>query len=299
MRQVEGRGLAMGCLVIAMALWGSSFIALKVAFAELPALWVIFARMAVGSVVFLCTWRWHGRLDYRRGDWKYLLALAVCEPCLYFVFEAYALQNTSASQAGMITALLPLLVAVGAFVFLRERIARTTLAGFLLALCGVIWLTLGAQADEHAPAPLLGNLFEVLAMLSAMGYTLILKYLSERYSAFLLTAMQAFVGTLFFLPLAALSAPLPSTVSVTGLVAVAYLGLVVTVGAYGLYNFAVSRLPASQASAFVNLIPLFTLAIAALVLGEKLDGQQLVGAGLVFIGVALSQWRRVPAAACA
>ena len=299
MRQVEGRELAMGCLVVAMALWGSSFIALKVAFTELPALWVIFARMAVASLVFLSTWRWHGRLDYRRGDWKYLLALAVCEPCLYFVFEAYALQNTSASQAGMITALLPLLVAVGALVFLRERIARTTLAGFVLALCGVIWLTLGGQADEHAPAPLLGNLLEVLAMLSAMGYTLILKYLSERYSAFLLTAMQAFVGTLFFLPLAAYSAPLPPTISVTGLAAVAYLGLVVTVGAYGLYNFAVSRLPASQASAFVNLIPLFTLAFAALVLGETLDAQQLFGAGLVFIGVALSQWRRTPAAACA
>jgi drug/metabolite transporter (DMT)-like permease len=298
-QQVKDRILAMGCLVVAMALWGSSFVALKMAFAELPSLWVIFARMALGSLVFLGAWRWRGRFSYRPGDWKYLLGLAVCEPCLYFIFEAIALQNTSASQAGMITALLPLLVAVGAFVFLGERITRTTLAGFLLAFAGVIWLTLGSQADEHAPAPLLGNFFEMLAMISAMGYMLMLKYLSARYSAFLLTAMQAFVGTLFFLPLAAWSAPLPLTVSATGLAAVVYLGVVVTVGAYGLYNFAVSRLPASQASAFVNLIPLFSLVFAVLLLGETLGDQQFFGAGLVFAGVALSQWRRTPVPACA
>lgn len=75
----------------------------------------------------------------------------------------------------------------------------------------------------------------------------------------------------------------------------AMLCLVVTVGAYGLYNFAVSRLPANQASAFVNLIPLFTLLFAVLLLGERLTGQQVFGATLVFAGVALSQWRsRMP-----
>jgi len=289
-QQAKIRAQAVLCLVVAMALWGSSFVALKVAFAELPPLWVIFARMALGSLVFLFAWRWRGRMNYRAGDWKYLLGLAVCEPCLYFIFEAYALQNTSASQAGMITALLPLLVAVGAFIFLRERISRANLAGFLLAVVGALWLSLGSEADAHAPSPVLGNFLEFLAMLCAMGYILTLKFISERYSAFLLTAMQAFVGAVFFLPVAAWSAPLPTTISLTALAAVVYLGAIITVGAYGLYNFAVSRMPASQASAFINLIPLFTLLIAAVWLGERLNVQQMLAAGVVFAGVALSQW---------
>ncbi|MCG4455007.1 DMT family transporter [Pseudomonas sp. MMS21-TM103] len=291
----QGRGVAVVCLVVAMALWGSSFIALKWAFAELPPLWVIFARMALGSLVFLLAWRWRGRICYRAGDWKYLLGLAACEPCLYFIFEALALQNTSAAQAGMITALLPLLVAMGALVFLRERISRTTLAGFLLAVVGAVWLSLAGHADLHAPNPLLGNFYELLAMLCAMGYTLLLKHLSARYSAFILTAMQAFIGSLFFLPLALLSAPLPASISPQGLLAVAYLGVVVTVGAYGLYNYGVSQLPASQASGFTNLIPLFTLVFAMLLLGERLNTLQLFAAALVFGGVALSQWRNAPA----
>lgn len=287
----QGRGGAVICLVVAMALWGSSFIALKLAFAELPPLWVIFGRMLLGSLVFLLAWRWRGRIEYRGGDWKYLLGLAACEPCLYFIFEALALQNTSASQAGMITALLPLLVAMGAFVFLRERITRTTLAGFLLAMVGAVWLSLAGSADEHAVNPLLGNFYEFLAMLCAMGYTLLLKHLSARYSAFILTAMQAFIGSLFFLPLALLGAPLPDEITALGLESVVYLGVVVTVGAYGLYNYGVSQLPASQATGFINLIPVFTLIFAALLLGERLNFWQMLAAAVVFAGVLLSQWR--------
>ncbi|MDX1298942.1 MAG: DMT family transporter [Pseudomonas sp.] len=287
----QGTGLAVVCLVIAMALWGSSFIALKLAFAELPALWVIFGRMALGSLVFLLAWRWRGKMQYRAGDWKYLLGLAACEPCLYFLFEALALERTSAAQAGMVMALLPLLVAVGAFVFLRERISRTTLLGLVIALVGAVWLSLAGSADEHASNPILGNFFELLAIVCASGYTLLLKHLSARYSPFLLTAMVAFVGTIFFLPMAWLSAPVPVTVSPMGLGAVVYLGVLVTVGAYGLYNFGVSRLPASQASGFTNLIPVFTLLFAILILGESLNDMQILAAVLVFAGVLLSQWR--------
>jgi len=287
----QSRPFALACLVLAMALWGSSFIALKLAFAEWPAMWVIFARMAIGSLIFLAAWRWRGRMDYQAGDWKYLVGLAVCEPCLYFVCESFALQYTSAAQAGMITALLPLLMAVGAFLLLHERIARNTWAGFALAVLGALWLSLAGEPDQHAPQPLLGNFFELLAMVCATGYTLLLKHLSARYSPFILTAMQAFIGSVFFLPLAAVGSGVPPAPSGQGLFALVYLGSVVTVGAYGLYNFGVSRLPASQATGFINLIPVFTLVFAWLLLGERLNGQQLLAAGLVFAGVALSQWR--------
>jgi drug/metabolite transporter (DMT)-like permease len=287
---VRGGGVAVGCLVLAMALWASAFVGLKVAFAELPPLWVIFGRLALGSLVFLLAWRWRGRADYRAGDWKCLLGMAVFEPCLYFIFEANALQHTSAAQAGMITALLPLLVAAGAFLFLRERVGRATWAGFLVAMAGAVWLSLAGEADAHASAPLLGNFLEFLAMLSAAGYTLLVKHLSARYSAFLLTATQSFIGAAFFLPLAAWLEPGPGTPSATGLAAVAYLGLVVSVGAYGLYNFSITRLPASHASGFVNLIPVFTLVFAVLLLGERLNLPQLLAASLVFVGVMISQW---------
>jgi drug/metabolite transporter (DMT)-like permease len=70
-----------------------------------------------------------------------------------------------------------------------------------------------------------------------------------------------------------------------------YLGVVVTVGAYGLYNFGISRLSATEASGYTNLIPLFTLAFAVPLLGETLNTLQMLAAAVLFGGVALSQWR--------
>ena len=129
-------------------------------------------------------------------------------------------------------------------------------------------------------------------MACAMGYMLILKHLSQRYSAFAMTALQAFVGAPFFLLLALTTESVPTEITPQGAAAVVYLGVLVTVGAYGLFNFGISRLPANQASAFVNLIPLFTLFFAVVVLGETLNGQQIAAALVVFAGVALSQWQR-------
>lgn len=280
-------------LLTAMLLWASSFIVLKIAFVAYDPMVVIFGRMLVASVCFLLVWqrkRW--RYEYQPGDWRLLLLMVVSEPCLYFVFEALALQNTSAAQAGMITALAPLLVGVGAFYFLKERLSLMVWLGFTLAVVGVVWLTLAGEAAEYAPNPLLGNFLEFCAMICATGYVLALKKLSLRYSPWLLTALQAVSGMLFFLPALALPATeLPTAWKWDGVLAVLYLGTFVNIAAYGLYNLAVSKIKAAQASAFINLIPVFTLIMAYLFLGEMLNAQQLCACVLVLGGVFLSQWR--------
>lgn len=68
-------------------------------------------------------------LDRRvtRREWKYIVLLALCEPCFYFVFEGYAMIYTTASQAGMVVAALPLAVVVAAWLLLGERPHRARL----------------------------------------------------------------------------------------------------------------------------------------------------------------------------
>lgn len=279
-------------LVLAMVLWASSFIALKLAFQAYDPMVVIFGRMAVGSLFALFfIRRFHVGLP-RGRDLLYLALMLLCEPCLYFLFEAKAVQNTTASQAGMITAMLPLMVAVGAAVFLRERISRRTLIGFFIAIFGVCLLSMGGEPSSEAPRPALGNFLELVAMMCATGYTLLLKKLTERYHPFFLTALQAFAGTIFYLPVMVLTAsPLPAEFVPVPALSVVYLGIAVTMGAYGLYNFGVSRIPASQASAFVNLIPVFTVILGWMVLNESFAVIQYPAVLLVFVGVFLSQAR--------
>ena len=119
---------------------------------------------------------------------------------MYFIFEAEAIKNTTASNAGMITALLPLMVAVSARIFLKETITRNMIIGFIMAIIGAVWLSFTTQTNDYSPNPIFGNLMEFLAMVCATGYILTLKYLSENLNSFFLTAVQAFIGTIFYLP---------------------------------------------------------------------------------------------------
>lgn len=281
----------------ACALWASSFIALKLAFRVYDPMLVLFGRMFVASLCFLCTWKsLKAGFHYRPGDWKALAFMTFCEPCLYFIFEALALKNTDASQAGMITSMLPLLVAVAARFTLKERLSARTLAGFVLAIAGAVWLSAGASASASSPHPVLGNFLEFVAMVCATGYMITLKSLSSRYSPWLLTAVQAFAGCVFYLPLVFLPSTVPPAgFDPVGAASILYLGVFVTLGAYGLYNYGMSKIPAGQASAFVNLIPVLTVFLSWALLDERLSGMQYAASGLVLLGVFLSQSRPAPA----
>ncbi|WP_225911628.1 DMT family transporter [Desulfuromonas versatilis] len=293
MRKLHSDWLPVASLIFAMLLWASSFVALKLAFQSYHPMVVIFGRMLVASLCFLVLIPSFRKIRFRRPDFKFLLIMAVCEPCLYFIFEAKALTNTTASQAGMITAMLPLLVAVVAWAALKEKVTRQTLSGFTLAIVGACWLSLGGESSDYAPNPLLGNFYEFLAMVCAAGYTVTLKHLSANYPPLFLTAIQAFIGSLFFFPFLLLPAvPLPTAFVPGAVVAIIYLGVFITLGAYACYNFALSRVPASQAAGYTNLIPVFSVTLGMLMLGETLTFSQLLACGLVFGGVLLSQGRR-------
>ncbi|MEW6261705.1 MAG: DMT family transporter [Thermodesulfobacteriota bacterium] len=280
-------------LVMASLIWASSFVAFKLTFRSYAPMQVVFARMAIGSFcLFLMRGRFRG-LEYRPGDWKPLLFMAFCEPCLYFIFETWALLNTTASQVGMITALLPLMVAVTARFVLNERLTGRTIVGFVLAVGGAAWLSAGGLVSEQAPNPALGNFLEFLAMICAVGYTVMIKKLSHRYSPLFLTAVQNYVGMIFFLPLVFVP-PLtwPDRIDLLALAATVYLGTVVTIGAFVLYSFGVSRIKASQASAFINLIPVFAAGLGWLILGETFTRLQYMASLVVLVGVFLSQSRK-------
>jgi len=253
---------------------------------------VILGRMLVGSFIFLFFLRGFRNINFRKKDIKYLVLMAVCEPCIYFIFEARAIQLTTASQAGVITAILPLLVAIAARIFLKEYISKQTLAGFTLAVVGAVWLSVGGESTESAPNPILGNFYEFMAMVTATGYMIILKRLSSHYSAMFLTAVQAWVGAIFFsFFLFSPTTVLPTEIDMSAVLAIVYLGSAVTLGGYGLYNYGASLIPANQAAAYINLIPIFTVILGFLLLNESFTVPQYFAAALIFTGIYLSQKR--------
>jgi len=119
---------------------------------------------------------------------------------------------------------------------------------------------------------------------------ILVKQLSGRYNPWLLTGLQVLAGSLFFSPgLVLLFKGKAICWTVPLVSAILFLGVLVTLGAFGLYNWAMSRLPASRASAFINLVPVTAVAIGWLAMGESLNGLQCAAAVTVIVGVGLSQ----------
>jgi len=272
------------CFLIATFLWGSSFVALKAAIDIYPPSFVIFLRM----LITLCLWRWIKRFEYQQGDWKWLLVMSLAEPCLYFLFEGYAMQYTSASQAGIIVSCLPLMVALFAFFLIQEKLSKHIIIGFSLCIAGSILLSVVSPNTEHAPNPLLGNTLELLAMVCAAFYVVSMKHLLNRYSALSLIALQGFSGTVFFAPFL-LFIEFPPQHDVNALMNIVYLGSAVTLGAYGMYNYALAKSSVLTAAAYSNLVPIFALLLSALLLNEILTLWQWASIFVVFAGVAVSK----------
>jgi drug/metabolite transporter (DMT)-like permease len=288
-------GLLLACLI-----WGGSFPALKAVLTECSPLLAIGLRLVIAAPLFLWL-RPLAEVRYRPGDWRWLLLMALCEPVLYFLLETHALRFTTSAAAATIVALLPLVIAVAAYYLLRETVTARLWRGLAVTLVGTLLLTVGGEATDQAPRPWLGNLLEALAMLTAVGYTLLVKHLSRYYPPLFLTAVQTWLGGLLLVPSFLLPGNgSPAALSGSAWLGLLYLGSLVSVGAYFLYNHALSALPASRVAVTTTLIPVFAALFGWLLLGETLTLLQTGAMLLVLTGVCYSQgleftWRgRIP-----
>jgi len=292
-QQIKHPFLPYAAILTAALFWGSSFAAMKVTIVALGPWSVMWFRMATALLVILPFARKLWPRNYQSGDWRLLLTFVLFQPCLYFALESNALRFTTSSQAGLITASVPLMVALGAHLFLREKVLRETVAGLFISLGGVVWLTLAGSPSEMATNPLLGNTLELGAMISAVGYVLLVKKLTERYEPWTLTSMQIVAGFLFFSPGARFFINGGFQVLTTvQLLTLLYLGAGVTFGAFGLYNVGIRSIPANRATALVNLVPVIAVIFGWGLLDERLNRSQIMAALCVLAGVWFSQRRR-------
>jgi drug/metabolite transporter (DMT)-like permease len=256
---------------------------------------VIWLRMMIATIVFAPAWFFVPKPRYRRGDVKWLALITLLQPCLYYLAEGYAIRLTTSSAAGVISAIVPLLVAAGAWLFLREHLSLRSWIAIAISLAGVAMLSAGGHAQAKAPDPVLGNLLEVMAMVCAAGSMIALKHVSSRYDPWFLTGLQAAVGAVFFLP-GALAGGTAGWAAASPLAwaSIAYMGTFVSLAAYGLYNTAIVRMPASRAAMAINLVPAVALLSGWLLRAESLSPLQLAACVVIVGAVVLSETGAAP-----
>ncbi len=281
-------------LAASAIIWGCSFIMTKELFNSEPHISVFiiltFRLLAATAVTFPVMLATHKLERIKRGDLKWFLLLAFCEPFVYCLCETSGVQLVSGSMASIVVATIPLFVPFGMAVVYRERIRLATLAGVALSLCGLGLLLVGDEGGLQANAEGLAWLFGAVA--TAVVFTIVLVKLVGRYEPFTITAWQNLFGCLYFLPVMLLmdGANLPLlSYSPKMLLLLAALGIFCSTLAYVFYNVGVQHLGASAACIFTNAIPVFSL-IAALLIGqEQFSWNKPLGIAIVITGVILAQ----------
>jgi drug/metabolite transporter (DMT)-like permease len=286
--------IAVVSLLVAMLIWGGTYVVTKVALPGIGPFTILLLRVVLGAAALLpFAWRqgFRPRLALKR---EYVL-FGLTGMVLHLGFEILGLRFTSASSAVLIIATAPVVTLAFSIVFLKERVTRRQLAGIALSVVGVVLIT-GAQSSGGYPLSWLGNLLVFAGVVTWGVFTVQGKRMAADHSWLVSTTAATSAAILLSAPLAALEIAIegPPRVTTGGLLAILYLGIAAQAVAYALWNLALEHVDASVAGPYVNLVPVVGI-LLALGIGETLTPLQLVGGATVAAGVWLNHRRSHPA----
>ena len=217
-----------------------------------------------------------------------LVLLGIVQPVAYFIFENYGILYTSSAVAGTIIAAVPVCCILMDVLVLHERVTLKQVLCALGAIGGVALISVGGAMMVSA----LGMLFLVLTMLSDTLYYGISHNAAKRFTPFEMTYVMFIVGMVVFIPVGLIYAGgLHSPLSTGSMhdggfwVAVLYLGLLSSVLAYGLLNFANSHLSVSETSLFSNVTTVVSVLAGVVLLKEPFSVWQMLGVAVILVCV--------------
>ena len=285
-------------LIAAMAMWGGTWIAGRVIAQELSAplavaaLRFVLSGLAVGAFMLLS----EGRLPFPESgrDWGLSWALGFFGIFLYGLCFFFGLQHIPAGRGALVVALNPAVIVMTAWLIGKERMTPRKAIGSLIALAGC--LTVIGNGDPLAlfqGTVGLGEWLIVGCVMSWTAYTFIGWQASGRFSP-LATTFYASLSGAVLLGLAALVQGNidPAAWSWRVWSGMGFLAIFGTAIAYTWFTDAVHRLGAGHASIFINLVPVFAVLQAAVLLDERLGLAVLAGGALVIAGVWLTSYQK-------
>ncbi len=278
-------------VMAAMLIWSLSFIWSKEALALYSPLFVLPTRLLIASILIFGFGKLSKRLQtIRRQDYKWLVLLAFFEPFLYFIGENYGLQRVSPTIAAVIIATIPLFLPFLAKFLFQEQIMRVQLWGIGISFVGVGMVLVNGRMQLTADALGIGLL--MIAVLAALGYTAVLKKVTQQYNPITIVAWQSLIAGIAFLPLfAGLAYKQTADVGFVweGIQPIILLSIFGSAVAFIAYTQAMRVLGITKSGVFANIIPVFTAVFSFFLLQEKLLLINYLGIIIVIGGLFLSQ----------
>jgi drug/metabolite transporter (DMT)-like permease len=277
----------LGALVLAATCWGLGTVISKAALDEIPPLTLLPVQLASSLVVLGVLMRRQG-VPFRSGGSPLLGRLGLLNPGVAYALSLLGLVTITASLSVLLWALEPLMILVLAAVFLRERVTPTFVVLSMIAVGGMILVV-------YEPAAGAGHLIGVALTLAGIACCAVYTVVTRRWipdakeTSQVVLDQQAHALALSLVVLVAIGvvggAIVPVAVTPLGLASAVASGALYYAGAYWLYLGALRHVPASYAAVSFYLIPIIGVASGALLLGERLDPRQWVGAAIVLAAI--------------
>jgi drug/metabolite transporter (DMT)-like permease len=272
--------------LLAMVIWGGSFVATDVALETLGPFALVAARFVLGGLFLTALLVARGeRLAPARGQRARCLVLGLVFAA-HVSLQAFGMTLTSATHSGWIVAFTPVVIAIGAQVFLRERLAPLGWLGVALGLAGVLCVSLDASALADARS---GDLLQFASCFTWAGYTLVSVPAIRAEGALRVAALSLLFGAAATLPGALVELAISSKELSAGAAAVPallYLGLLASGLATTAWGRAQARYGPQRSAAVLYLQPFVTLVAAWTLRGEPIGLAAVLGGILVLCGVA-------------
>ena len=273
---------------------GFSFLFTKVALGFASPLTNLAHRYTVAALVlFILQQTKVIQIKLTKEDILSILPMSLFYPLLFFMFQSFALQYISSSEAGILQALVPIITLILASVFLKEKTTFIQKFFLCLSVAGVIYIFLSKGANLGVETGILGFMLMLGSVFSNAINNILSKYKGGQYRAIDLTVVVILVGFLVFNSLSLvthfLSGHLMSYFEPLGhlsyLISILYLGILASIVTASLSIYAIVRLGASIVSVFGNLGTVLTIVAGAVFLHEPIYAYHIIGASLIIGGI--------------
>jgi len=273
-------------LLLLAAIWGASFLFMRIASPEMGPIWLIEFRVLVAGLFLLPILAHAKKVGELRRFWKPLLLLGIINSAVPFTLLAYASVFLPAGLTSILNATAPLFGIIVAFFWLKERFSLTRGIGFIMGFSGVAVLL----GWENGAGTELSYTAVIAALVASVFYAFGAPYARLRLGAAapLTVATGSQLGAaLFLLPALPFSTPKSSPTLTVLLVALA-LAVLSTAVAYILYFHLIQTIGSSKALTVTYLVPLFAMVWAFVFLSEPITTAMIVGCALILSGTAVA-----------
>jgi drug/metabolite transporter (DMT)-like permease len=285
---------AYGALLLIVVLWGSYPALAKLALQDIPPEILVALRGIIASAFLVFMLARSGAATFAELTPAAIAAfgiLALTGVVGSMNLTYLSLYYTTATNVVLLQVATPVMVALGARVYLGERLSRPQWIGVWLSIAGVLLIITRGRLANLRPGQLqVGDLINLASMVCWSSYTVYGKRVLRTYSPALATTAAYVLGTIVLIPIAVVTAPLfPAPRLGSGLAwfVIVYQAILGAVAHVWWYR-AVDVVGPSLASVFMNLQPLVGLVLAAVLLAEGVGAWQVAGGLLVLAGVGLT-----------